>query len=200
MAPRKDLPPRHPHPFRIAGWILAALLFGFSPAWGFYDPKASEQDAKGETSSSKNSGLSATFKSASPSTTQKAYQMTNSGRNENSKVVEYQSANSFEVFEDSDRDGRFGEREAKLVDLDLDGRKGEREAQIGVEQVTQNQKLTVLNNMGSGDLSSFKAAGQTQRSSIYVEEKKSEETQTPETPDHRPKQASAKKRSRVLVA
>ena len=99
-----------------------------------------------------------------PATTQKAYKITNDGKNQNSQVLEYNNTTPFKGYQDNDLDGTFGESETRLQDLDHDGRKGEKEIQLGTENVTQNEKITVLNNMGlGGSLSNFKAAGQTQR-------------------------------------
>ncbi len=115
--------------------------------------------------------LSAFHGSKKAATTQKAYAIKNTGVTKNSNVVQYDSIPSFKMYQDNDHDGNFGENEPARVDLDRDGRRGERESQIGTEFVTQHQKVTVLNNMGSGNsLSVFKAAGQTQRDSVFVKE------------------------------
>ncbi len=142
-----------------------------------------------------------TYKKAE--TTQKTYQYGTNGKNKNSRTVEYAQNSGFATYEDKDRDGRFGEKEAAKTDTDLDGRKGENEAQLGTEQVSQNQKVTVLNNMGIGNsLSSFKAAGQTNRSTIVEQShrpaKAKESSSAPEKDDQ--DKTSAAKTHRVLVS
>lgn len=144
-------------------------------------------------------------KSNKITSTTKAYKITNDGRTENSTVLEYDNIAPHKVYEDNDLDGRFGESERRGVDSDLDRRQGESEDQLGTENITLNQKVTVLNNMGSRkSLSTFQAAGQTQRSSIFVEEKKSAKKNSAppvsEPLEETEDEAESKTKRRVLVS
>ena len=173
--------------------FLFIYLLGFFPGNSF-----AMEEVKPSPSPSGLSSIETYNKSAS---TQKTYKVSNDGRSKDSKVTSYNNASvaAFNVYEDKDLDGRFGEREAKNVDTDKDTRKGENEAQLGTEYVTQNQKITTLNNMGFGSsLSEFKAAGQTQRSSIFVEKEKEASSEAPPSPSPSPSDSKGKKR--VLIA
>ena len=182
---------------------LSALIMAIFYCLGAAVADENLSDSKKQASSSASS-LQA-YKT--PATTQKAYKIKNDGSNENSEVLQYDSRPSFNVYEDNDLDGRFGEREVAKTDVDHDGRKGEREAQLGIENVTQSQKVTILNNMGSGSLSSFKASGQTVRSSIFPEEKKpakkvepTESSTDSEKESDSSEDKTANQKSRVLVS
>ena len=169
--------------------IFFMVLLLFAGAGNF---ASAEEGSFSSNSSKNNSKLSSIQTHKTAQTTQKTYQVKNNGTNQNSKTVEYAQSPDHAVFEDKDSDGRFGENEAKGVDQDKDGRKGEKEAQLGLEKVTQNQKITVLDNMGMGSgLSSFQAAGQTQTSSIFVDDKKSAEHEEPPHNEESPQNQSA---------
>ena len=197
--------------------IQYSLRYFFTFAWILFIflcrvPAGITADDNSQTSPTNNSEVSSTFKGyKAPATTQKSYKIKNDGRNKNSQVMEYASTAPFKVYEDKDLDKNYGEKEARGVDLDNDGRKGEQEKQLGTENVTQNQKVAILNNMGIGNsLSDFKVPGQTQRSSVFVDEDKfrqktesiqdqSAEEQTPSKIDETAQAKKKPSKSRVLV-
>lgn len=139
------------------------------------------------------------YKTGGAQTSQKLYKIDHDGSSENSNSLTYQNITGHKTYEDNDLDGRFGESESRLQDLDQDGRRGESEAQLGTEFVHQGQKITTLNNMGSASsLSSFKAAGQTPRKSIFVKEESSNDEKIKEV--ETAKLEEKKARAQVLVA
>ncbi len=149
------------------------------------------------------------YSKSTTKTSQKPYQIFNDGKSANSQTVEYNNNRvSYEDYEDNDLDGRFGENESALTDSDSDGRSGESEAQTGVENVSQKQSVTVLNNMGLGrGLSSFQAVGQTLEKSAITVDKEAEEEEIKKMVDKKIKEEeeaekNAKKniRSNVLVS
>jgi hypothetical protein len=148
--------------------------------------------------------LSSIQKYKTPATTQKAYQLPSNVKSARSQTVEYDHRPAHEVFNDDDSDGRFGEKEAALDDADGDGRTGEREAQLGVESAPVGQQVTFMNNMGLGKtFSSFQAAGQTQRSSIFVEDEETDEDAETGSPQEDPGPAAKKdagKNPQVLIS
>ena len=189
----KTLRTKPSFPGRYIYWALS-VLGGFLSTMLLWTVAVSALSTDTDNQQTSSTAKVSTLQSSKPKTTQNAYKIKNDGTSERSTVLQYDSKPAFKGYQDNDSDGRFGERETSLQDLDSDGRKGERERQLGNDNVTQNQKVTTLNNMGFGSsLSTFKASGQTRRSSIFTDEPKSTEDSSPsETQPSSKKQAPSK--------
>lgn len=153
-----------------------------------------------EDSSHKSSAQTYQVEAKKAETTQKAYQIQNDGMTRESSIKNYQSVTSHPVCQDLDGDGNACEDEPVGIDIDGDGTTGEQESQLGIENITDNQSVKILNNLGMGkNLSNFKTAGQTYRSGVLVESDEDEKDKSKlsqETSELEPSKSNA----RVLVS
>ncbi len=182
---------------------MAGLLQAAPSSQSKYDVDLMAEDTTNQSSASSAQTYQVAAKKTS--TTQKAYRIQNDGDTENSSTKDYQSVTSHPVCEDLDGDGIACENEPAGVDTDGDGRSGEREAQLGIENITNNQSVKILNNLGIGKgLSNFKIAGQTYRSGVLVEEdeedKEKDEKSKEKTLSSKSGAQTADSQARVLVA